>query len=288
MKILITGVNGQLGTAFGLIAPAWPQHQFILKTRTDLDICNGADIRDTLVQTGAQALVNCAAYTAVDKAETEQEAAFAINATAPGIMAAVCKDLGVKLVHISTDYVFSGEKEQPYRTDDPVQPVNVYGASKQKGEEAVLQSGADAAIIRTSWVYAPFGANFVKTMVRLMQSRPEVGVVADQYGSPTNAIDLAHAIAQMLESAHWQSGIYHYSNEGVISWYDFALAIRDLGGFSCEVKSLTTPEYPTPAKRPHFSVMDKSRIQEVFGIKLRPWKESLAECLHQIADAPAK
>jgi dTDP-4-dehydrorhamnose reductase len=288
MNILITGASGQLGSAFALIAPALPQHQFNFRTRAELDICDGAAVQDALVQTGAQALVNCAAYTAVDKAETDGEAAFAINATAPGVMAEACKKLGVKLVHISTDYVFNGENEKPYREDDPVQPVNKYGASKQKGEEAVLQSGADAAIIRTSWVYAPFGANFVKTMLRLMQSRPEIGVVADQYGSPTNAIDLARAIAEMLDSPQWQAGIYHYSNEGVISWYDFAVSIRDLSGFSCYVKSLTTPEYPTPAKRPHYSVMDKTKIQEVFGIKLRPWKESLAECLQQIAVAAAK
>jgi dTDP-4-dehydrorhamnose reductase len=288
MKILITGASGQLGSAFGLIAPELPQHQFSFKTRTELDICDGAAVRDALAQTGAQALVNCAAYTAVDKAETDHDAAYAINATAPGIMAEACKELGVKLVHISTDYVFSGESEKPYLEDDPVQPVNKYGASKQKGEEAVLQSGADAAIIRTSWVYAPFGANFVKTMLRLMQSRPEVGVVADQYGSPTNAIDLARAIAQMLDSPRWQGGIYHYSNEGIISWYDFAVSIRDLSGFNCHVKSLTTPEYPTPAKRPRYSVMDKTKIQEVFGIKPRPWRESLAECLEQIAVATTK
>lgn len=282
MKVLITGAGGQLGNAFQFIASDYPQFQFYFKSRSELDISDAAAVRKALSETGAQALVNGAAYTAVDKAETEQDTAFAINAGAPGVLATAARESGIRLVHISTDYVFNGKGSRPYREDDPVDPVNVYGASKQKGEEAVLQANRDAVIIRTSWVYAPFGNNFVKTMLRLMQSRPEIGVVADQYGSPTNALDLARAIVRMLESAQWIGGIYHFSNDGVISWFDFALFIRDKSGLDCKVKALTTVEYPTPARRPAYSVLDKTKIQQVFGITLRPWQESLAECLEQL------
>ncbi|OLY92098.1 dTDP-4-dehydrorhamnose reductase [Cnuella takakiae] len=287
MKILITGGAGQLGQAFQQLAAAHPHHQFIFTDRTELDITDEGAVDKMLRETGVEALVNCAAYTAVDKAETDVELAYAINATAAGVLARACAATGVQLVHVSTDYVFNGAGKEPYRENDPVSPVSVYGASKQMGEAEVLEANKDAVIIRTSWVYAPFANNFVKTMLRLMQSRPEIGVVADQFGSPTNALDLAAAILQVLDSGTRQGGIFHFSNEGVISWYDFALAIRDLSGLDCQVKPLTTAEYPTPAKRPAYSVMDKTKIQEVYGIRLKPWKESLAACLEQLATVKA-
>lgn len=288
MNILITGANGQLGTAFRDIAPANTQHQFYFKTRSELDILDAAAITAAIKETGVTVLVNCAAYTAVDKAETEKETAFAINGEAPGLMAKLCADLGVRLVHISTDYVFNGDGEKPYREDDPIAPVNIYGASKQAGEAAVLANNKDAVIIRTAWVYAPFGNNFVKTMLRLMNTRPEIGVVADQHGSPTNALDLAAAIVQLIDSGNWQGGIYHYCNEGVITWYDFALAIRELSGLQCTINPLTTEQYPTPAKRPRFSVMDTSKIQQVFGLQLQPWRSSLAACIQRLQQEESK
>lgn len=287
MKILITGGAGQLGQAFQQLAAANPQHVFLFTDRTELDITNEAAVQKVLQVEKVEALVNCAAYTAVDKAETEVELAYAINATAAGVLARACAANGVRLVHVSTDYVFDGQGKEPYREDDPVSPVNVYGASKQKGEAEVMAANKDAIIIRTSWVYAPFANNFVKTMLRLMQSRPEIGVVADQYGSPTNALDLAGAILQVLDSGKKEGGIYHYSNDGIISWYEFALAIKEWSGFDCHVKALTTPEYPTPAKRPAYSGMDKTKIQQVFGVALKPWKESLAACLQQLATVKA-
>lgn len=287
MKILITGSAGQLGQAFQQLAAAYAQHVFLFTDHTKLDISNEAAVQKILQEEQVEALVNCAAYTAVDKAETEVELAYAINATAAGVLARACAANGVRLVHVSTDYVFDGQGKEPYKESDEVSPVNVYGATKQKGEAEVMEANSDAIIIRTSWVYAPFANNFVKTMVRLMQSRPEVGVVADQYGSPTNALDLAAAILQVLDSGKKERGIFHYSNDGIISWYEFALAIKELGGFDCHVKALTTPEYPTPAKRPAYSGMDKTKIQQTFGVQLRPWKESLAACLQQLATIKA-
>lgn len=285
MKIIITGANGQLGSAFRSLENRYPQHQFFFFAKADLDIADADAIAQSLAQTGAGALVNCAAYTAVDKAETDFETALAINCAAPAALAKACKAAGAKFIHISTDYVFDGTAAAPYTEDHPVKPVNAYGLSKQKGEEAVLEANAGAVIIRTSWVYSPWGANFVKTMLRLMQSRPEVGVVADQWGSPTYAPDLAEAILKILESSTWVPGIYHFSNDGAITWHQFAMAIRDLSGFSCGVKSLTTPEYPTPARRPHYSVLDKSKMVHTFGIALKPWHQSLQACLAQLKAA---
>lgn len=282
MNILITGGMGQLGQSFAHLAAAYPQHHLVCCSRESLDITREDAVAALLQSSGADVLVNCAAYTAVDKAETDQEQAYAINATAPAAMARACKKLGVRMVHISTDYVFGGSRQEAYGEDHPVQPVNVYGATKQAGEAQVLAANPDAVIIRTSWVYAPFGNNFVKTMIRLMQSRPEIGVVADQFGSPTYASDLAEAVLAILDSGRWQGGLYHYSNAGVISWYDFALAIREIGGFACAVKSLTTPEYPTPAKRPAYSVLDKTKISEVYGIVIKPWRPSLETCMAQL------
>lgn len=282
MNILITGANGQLGAAFRSLENSYPQHRFFFFSRSELDISNADAITQALKNTGADCLVNCAAYTAVDKAETDFEAALEINCTAVAAIAKACKTVGARFVHISTDYVFDGTANTPYSEADAVSPVNAYGASKQKGEEAVLQENKEAIIIRTSWVYSPWGANFVKTMLRLMQSRPEIGVVADQWGSPTYAPDLAEAILKILESGTWVPGIYHFSNEGAITWHQFATAIRDFAPFKCTVNPLTTEQYPTPAKRPHYSVMDKIKIQRTFGIKLKPWQQSLQTCLMQL------
>lgn len=283
MSILVTGAQGQLGSAFRRLAENQADKKFFFFDRTTLDITQPEQLRQALETTGARYLVNCAAYTAVDKAENEMEQALAINCTGAANLAAACRQAGVRLFHISTDYVFNGQGTRPYREDDPVDPVNAYGLSKQLGEEAVLAANSEAIIIRTSWVYSEFGANFVKTMVRLMNSRPEVGVVADQYGSPTYAPDLAAAILEIIEQEHWVPGIYHYSNEGDITWFEFAQAIKQQVGGQCLVKPLTTPEYPTPARRPAYSVMDKNKICQTFGLQLRPWQQSLKDCMLQLA-----
>ena len=240
MSIIVTGANGQLGRELQQLAANRSDLQFHFFQRTELDITNADAIAQAIASMGARYLVNCAAYTAVDKAETDLDGAMAINCTGAANLAAACKKAGVQFVHVSTDYVFDGTCNKPYREDDAVKPVNAYGLTKLKGEEAVLSENNQAIIIRTSWVYSEFGANFVKTMIRLMGSRPEIGVVADQYGSPTYAADLAETILFIIEKGTWVPGIYHYSNDGVITWFDFAQAIRRKVGGSSLVKPLTT------------------------------------------------
>jgi dTDP-4-dehydrorhamnose reductase len=235
--------------------------------------------------------INCAAYTAVDKAESEKELAFSVNAGAPGILAKVCKKNNTKLVHISTDYVFNGASTVPYKEEYPTDPQSVYGASKLEGERKIIQTNPDSIIIRTSWVYSAFGKNFVKTMLKLMKEKQEISIVNDQIGSPTYAADLAEVIMQIIgkSSIHHSPltthGIYNYSNNGVISWYDFAIAIKELTGSHCKINPIPTSQYPTPAKRPAYSVLDKTKIQQAFGIKLKDWKESLAVCLQRIQNS---
>jgi dTDP-4-dehydrorhamnose reductase len=229
-----------------------------------------------------QYCINCAAYTAVDKAESEQDMAMLVNREAVGNLAAVCKKFNTKLIHISTDYVFDGESETPYQPDDQTGPISIYGISKLKGEGLCLKENADAIIIRTAWVYSEFGNNFVKTMMRLMKDRPEIKVVNDQVGAPTYAADLAKAILDIINSGNWVSGIYHYSNKGKISWYDFAVAIKEMIGSSCIVHPIPTIDYPTPAKRPKFSLLDTSKITSKFGIQIPEWRESLRRCMTRL------
>ena len=283
-KILVTGANGQLGRELQAIALAFPQFDFSFHDRTTLNIDNAANVTATLALEQPAWCINCAAYTAVDKAETERDKAFHINGDAVGWLAEACRFTGTRLIHISTDYVFDGGSATPLKENDPTGPISVYGASKLEGEHQALQHYPEGTvIIRTSWVYSEFGNNFVKTMLRLMKERPAINVVSDQVGSPTYAADLAAAIVQIIVAPSFVPGIYHYSNEGQISWYEFALAIRDLSGSLCTVHPIPTTQYPTPAKRPHYSLLDKGLIRAAYGVGIPQWRDSLVICLQRLA-----
>lgn len=281
--ILITGANGQLGSEFKALSTSFAQYNFLFTDKEDLPIDDIAAIKNFFEQHNISYCINCAAYTAVDKAESEKEIAYLINATAAGNLAVVCKMYNAAFIHISTDYVFDGNGARPYKESSPTSPVNEYGFTKLKGEELVLQNNPAALIIRTSWVYSCFGNNFVKTMLRLMKERESINVVSDQQGCPTYAADLATAIMQVIESAGFtkknRPSIFNYSNEGIISWYDFAVAIKELSGSNCKVNAIPTLQYPTPAKRPHYSVMDTTLIKNTFGVTIPFWKDSLEKCL---------
>jgi len=278
-KILVTGSNGQLGTELRMLSNQYSQYQFVFFDRSIWPIENESLSKKIFEEHHPDYLINAAAYTAVDKAEQEVEIANQINGQAVGQLAALCKEFHTKFIHVSTDYVFDGNASSPLKESDKVDPLNAYGASKLLGEELCLQSNPDSIIIRTSWVYSSFGKNFVKTMLRLMAERDSLNVVADQIGSPTYAADLAEAIMQIIAHQNWQAGMYNYSNEGVISWADFAKEIASHAGLTCTVNSITTTQYPTPAKRPKYSVLDKTKIQQAYNIQLKDWKASLQKCL---------
>lgn len=285
--ILVTGANGQLGKELQELAPLYPSFKFIFLSREDLPIHHFELVRNFFEATKPDYCINCAAYTGVDKAESEKELAFQVNGEAVGVLAAVCKKFDTKFIHISTDYVFDGTATVPYTETSVTSPVNLYGASKLEGEKQALHYNSDCIIIRTSWVYSSYGKNFVKTMLRLMNERNEVKVVDDQFGSPTYAGDLAEAILNIiancqLSSASFVPGIYHYSNDGVISWYDFAVAIKEISKSKCEVIAIPTTEYPTPAKRPHYSVFNKEKIIQTFHLIIPHWEESLKKCLSKL------
>jgi dTDP-4-dehydrorhamnose reductase len=281
-KILVTGANGQLGSELKAIAPSFPQFDFVFLLREDLFIYDVNSVETIFKKNKPQYFINCAAYTAVDKAESEKELAFQINAEAVGILASVCKEYNTSFIHVSTDYVFDGTATISYKEGSPTNPQSVYGASKLEGEKLAFQNNPSAIIIRTAWVYSEFGKNFVKTMLKLMSEREEINVVCDQLGSPTYAADLAAAIMKIIADGNWQPGIYNYSNEGVISWYDFAVAIKAEAGLSCKINPITTIQYPTPAKRPAWSVLDKTKIQQTFGVNIPDWKGSLYICLSRL------
>jgi dTDP-4-dehydrorhamnose reductase len=279
-KILVTGANGQLGRELQAIAPAFPQFDFLFYDRAALSIADPDAINTFFARERPAYCINCAAYTAVDKAESEKESAFLINGDAVGYLAAACHNTSARLIHISTDYVFDGLSETPLREDDPTDPINIYGASKLEGERQALQQHPEGTlIIRTSWVYSEFGNNFVRTMIRLMKERPSINVVSDQVGSPTYAADLAAAILHIINAPSFIPGLYHYSNEGRISWYEFALAIREGIGSTCEVRPISTDRYPTPAKRPHFSLLDKNLIRLTYHLTIPEWRPSLVTCI---------
>lgn len=280
--ILILGSKGQLGNEFQALEKTYPAFRFFFYDVDELDITKTDLVDQRISEIKPDYLINCAAYTAVDKAETDKEVAYAINSDAVKNIAVACSANGARLVHISTDYVFDGEASQPYKEDSEVNPSSVYGLSKLKGEEEALKADKNGIIIRTAWVYSIYGNNFVKTMLRLMSSKPEISVVADQYGSPTYAHDLAEAIMQIISSDKWVPGIYHFTNEGVINWFDFASEIKALSGLTCTVHAITTDQYPTAAKRPKYSVLDKKKIQLTFNIQMRDWKDSLQECLKKM------
>jgi dTDP-4-dehydrorhamnose reductase len=278
--ILVTGANGQLGKELRDLAPLFSQYHFIFLSREDLPIHHFDMIRNYFKTLKPDYCINAAAYTAVDRAELEKEIAFQVNGEAVGVLAAVCKEYQAKFIHVSTDYVFNGKGDYPYTENFPTDPVNVYGASKLEGEKQAMQLNDESIIIRTSWVYSQYGKNFVKTILRLLNEKEEISVVNDQVGSPTYAADLAEVILKILDD--WKPGIYHFSNDGVISWYDFAVAIKEISGSKCVVKPVPTSSYLTPAKRPSYSVLDKTKIQETFGIRLRQWKQSLKDCINKL------
>ena len=280
MKILVTGANGQLGRELQVLAASFPALDFLFFDRASLSIADPDAINTFFAREQPAYCINCAAYTAVDKAESEKESAFLINADAVGYLATACRNTGARLIHISTDYVFDGLSETPLREEDPTNPINTYGASKLEGERQALQHYAQGTlIIRTSWVYSEFGNNFVRTMIRLMKERPSINVVSDQVGSPTYAADLASAILHILTAPSFIPGLYHYSNEGRISWYEFALAIREGIGSTCKVNPIPTAQYPTPAKRPRFSLLDKSLISATYHLIIPEWQASLVTCI---------
>lgn len=281
-KILITGSNGQLGKELKRLENSYSQFNFIFLSREDLPIHHYELVRNFFKGYQPQFLINCAAYTAVDRAESEKELAFQVNGESVGVLAAVCKEYGTKLIHISTDYVFDGTATIPYKEESLTNPQSVYGASKLEGEKEALRFNPDSIIIRTSWVYSEFGKNFVKTMLKLMSEREELNVVSDQFGSPTYAADLAEAILQIISSGQWHPGIYHFSNEGIISWYEFAVAVKELSGNICKLNPIPTSQYPTPAKRPAYSVLDKTKIQSAFSVQIKDWKASLETCLSRL------
>lgn len=281
-KILVTGANGQLGKELQELSSEFLVFDFIFLSREELSINDAGSVKQAFEKYGPQYCINCAAYTAVDKAETDQENAFLINDEATGVLASVCKEYNTRFVHISTDYVFDGNATAPYKTNAATNPQGVYGKSKLLGEQKAIANNDQTMIIRTSWVYSGFGKNFVKTMLRLMSEKKEISVVNDQVGSPTYAADLAKAILRIISSGNWFPGIYHFSNKGVISWYDFAVAIKELSGSHCIVNPIPSSAYPTPAKRPSYSVMDTSRIVDVYGIEMDDWKSSLVKCLKRL------
>ena len=291
MNILVTGANGQLGTALREASKrdgdrwiftdvtALPGVETVYLDSTDPDavqiVCESEQV---------DVIVNCAAYTNVDKAEDDQATADLLNRQAPANLAAAAKACGATLIHISTDYVFRGDKGIPYGEDDATDPAGVYGVTKLAGERAIRESGCNYLIFRTAWLYSPWGKNFVKTMLQLLQTRPALKVVCDQVGTPTYAPDLAAVIAKVIHERDFgKTGLYHFTDEGAISWYDFTMAIREISGLNkCRVAPCSSAEYPTKAERPHYSVLDKARVRKTFGLQIPYWRESLEECLKRL------
>ena len=279
MKILITGCNGQLGNEMQLLEKENPQHTYFNTDVAELDITDQNAIEMFVSENAIDGIVNCAAYTAVDKAEENQDLCMKLNATAPDYLAQAIEKRGGWMIQISTDYVFDGTNHKPYTEADSVCPNSTYGRTKLAGEQAVMAGCKKSMIIRTAWLYSTFGNNFVKTMIRLGKEKPELGVIFDQIGTPTYARDLAVAIFAAINQGI-VPGIYHFSNEGVISWYDFTKAIHRIAGITtCRVRPLHTEEYPTPANRPHYSVLDKTKIKQTYSIEIPYWEESLVECV---------
>ena len=280
--IVVTGANGQVGQSIKLLSDLYPDVKFSFLTKDDLSISDKEALNSFFQNQKPTVLINCAAYTAVDKAETEQKLALSVNATAVETLAGICKEFNTKFVHISTDYVFDGNASIPYKESDSTNPVNYYGFTKLQGENLAIAANPETIIVRTSWVYAPHGKNFVKTMLKLMQDRTELNVVGDQFGSPTYAPDLAEALLKIALSDHIIPGVYHFSNDGIISWFDFATAIAEISHSSCKVNAITNAQYPTPAKRPSYSGLNKSKIQSNYSIQLKPWRDSLQDCIQKL------
>ena len=287
MRVLITGSNGQLGSEIKELENNDKKVDFIFKDLPELDICNFEVLQAFIIDYDINIVINCAAYTAVDKAEDDPEIAKKVNSNGVLNLVNALQTVNGKLIHISTDYVFDGNHFLPYKESDAVSPIGVYGETKRAGELAVINSAIDAIVIRTSWLYSSYGNNFVKTMLRLGNEKENLGVIFDQVGTPTYARDLARSCLEILcvdssVNISKNGNLYHYSNEGVASWYDFALLIMELGGESCKVKPIQTKDYPTLAKRPHYSVLNKSKMKTDFNIEIPYWRESLKDCIEKI------
>jgi len=277
--ILVTGANGQLGSEIEYLSQ-FHNLSFMFTDIDELDITCIDDVRTFFSSHKIDYAVNCAAYTAVDKAEEEKKLADLVNHIAARNLAIISCEFNVRLIHISTDFVFDGNASIPFTEEDKTNPVSVYGTTKLAGEKAVLENGKEVIIIRTSWLYSSYGNNFVKSMIRLSNERDSMGIVFDQIGTPTYARDLADAVLHIVNSGNFQSGIYHYSNEGVASWYDFAKAIVEIAGIKCNIYPIETYQYPTPAKRPPYSVLNKAKIKSIYKIKIPYWKDSLENCIN--------
>ncbi len=284
MKILVTGSNGQLGSEIKELSKDYPQLSFVYTDVEELDLTDKQAIFSFFEKGGFDVCINCAAYTAVDKAEEEEKLAELINGTAVGYLAEACSQYDALLVHISTDYVFDGTNFKPYVETDTPAPNSAYGRSKLQGEQQVLEKADKALIIRTSWLYSAFGNNFVKTMLRLGKERDELGVVVDQVGTPTAAADLAKAILEMIKDSGDKpvKEIYHYSNEGVISWYDFAKAIMSDAGLNCKVNAIESKDFPAKANRPFYSVLNKTKIKTDFNLEVPYWLDSLKKTIKKL------
>ena len=285
MNILVTGSNGQLGNEMRILSAEHPKHRYFFTDVVPADNTFSLDITDKQAVSAFVAandidlIVNCAAYTNVDKAEEDEVTAMKINAEALSVLGSQ----GVKVIHVSTDYVFSGEEHVPCREADPVSPHTIYGITKLEGEKRLLAACPDAVILRTAWLYSSFGNNFVKTMIRLGKEKESLGVVFDQIGTPTYAADLAWAIFTVIESPVWHAGIYHFTNEGVCSWYDFTLKIHELAGITkCQVRPILSEEYQYRTPRPHYSVLDKSKFKKTFGVEIPYWVDGLKRCIYKL------
>ena len=277
MNILITGCNGQLGNEMRVLSAAHPEHQYFFTDVEQLDITCREAVQDFVRANEIDLIVNCAAYTNVDRAEEDETTALRINADAVANLAST----GRRIIHVSTDYVFSGDEHLPCREDDPVAPRTAYGRTKLAGEQQLLSICPDAVILRTAWLYSSFGNNFVKTMMRLGREKESLGVVFDQIGTPTYAADLAAAIFTVLEAPEWHPGIYHFTNEGVCSWYDFTLAIHEEAGIdTCRVRPILSEEYVYKTPRPHYSVLDKSKFKKTFKVEIPHWMDGLRRCMN--------
>ena len=285
MNILVTGANGQLGNEMRVLSAAFPKHQYFFTDVIEaddtylLDITDKAAVSAFVEAHAIDLIVNCAAYTNVDKAEEDEATAQKINADALGVLG----NQGVRVIHVSTDYVFSGDEHVPCREIDPVAPRTAYGRTKYAGEKTLLAVCPEAVILRTAWLYSTYGNNFVKTMIRLGKEKNELGVVFDQIGTPTYAADLAQAIFTVIETPVWHAGIYHFTNEGVCSWYDFTLAIHELAGIkNCQVRPILSEEYQYRTPRPHYSVLDKSKFKKTFGVEIPHWMDGLRRCVNKL------
>ena len=286
MRVLITGSNGQLGLEIKELENSYNKIDFIFKDLPELDICNYEVLETFIIDHKINSVINCAAYTAVDKAEKDTEIAEKVNSIGVLNLVNALKKVDGKLIHISTDYVFDGDHFSPYKESDPVNPIGVYGKTKRAGELYVINSNIDSIVIRTSWLYSSYGSNFVKTMLRLGNEKENLGVIFDQVGTPTFAGDLANTCLEILTQENRRidenSKLYHFSNEGVASWYDFAVAIMEISDIDCLVNPLETKDYPTLAKRPHYSILNKNKIKNDFNITIPYWRDSLVKCIEKV------